>query len=348
MSHEDDKLLESVVNLTKIHDKRSLEKALIEILSDFIDFDALILLRIPCSTNNEYVELAASIPKDIVQEKLKLIPHEYGDEHIEQDESIAQCIEEGEIISDKQSSSRRMLFPIIVNNTVVNILDIYGHRSNSSTKKFILNFIRIYSNYLAILVDSERDTLTGLLNRKTFDVQFAEYISASIEEKITDPSIEEKRRIDKNNTYYWIGVLDIDHFKNINDKFGHVYGDEVLLLFSNIMKKTFRNGDLLFRYGGEEFVVVLQKATKLDALKVYERFRKNVELFSFPQVERVTVSIGIVSIKAQKHPTAVLECADKALYYAKEHGRNQVCSYYELIKMGALEVQQAESDIDLF
>ena len=70
--------------------------------------------------------------------------------------------------------------------------------------------------------------------------------------------INERReeKVDVNN---WIGILDIDHFKSINDNYGHVYGDEVLLLFSDLMKKTFRGNDLLFRYGGEEFVVVLDE-----------------------------------------------------------------------------------------
>ena len=127
-----------------------------------------------------------------------------------------------------------------------------------------------------------------------------------------------------------------------------MYGDEVLLLFANLMEKTFRNTDLLFRYGGEEFVVVLSPATESDANMIFERFRKKLELFNFPQIGKITVSIGMVNIHTQEHPATLLEHADQSLYYAKEHGRNQVCSYNELIKSGELKVRQVESDIDIF
>jgi diguanylate cyclase (GGDEF)-like protein len=346
--HEDNKLFESVIRITEERDRRSLEKSLIETLSDFIEFEALILLRIPRTTDSEYVEVAASIPKEIIQEKFHLIPHEYGDTRVERDDCISLCLDNGEVISDTQNSLQRMLVPILVNGVVTNILDIYGHHSNSNSKILIRGFLRIYNNFLSILTDNEHDTLTGLLNRKTFDAQISKLFSEFTPEKNVDPSIEDKRYTKKNNTYHWISILDIDHFKIINDKFGHIYGDEVLLLFSNIMEKTFRANDFLFRYGGEEFVAVTPNATEADAFKIYERFRKNVESFVFPQVGQVTVSIGIGKIHAHEHPTTVLEHADKALYYAKEHGRNQVCNYHELIKADLLKEELRESDIDLF
>ena len=348
MSHEDYKLFESVIHITEERDKRSLGKSLIKTLSEFIEFDSLILLRVPRGEDNEYVEVATSIPGDVIQAKLNLIPHEYGNERVERDDSITLCINNGEIISDKHNNSPRMLYPVLVNNAVTHILAIYGHNNTSNTSKLILGFIRIYSNFLAILTDSERDALTGLLNRKTFDEQLTELVSEFVQENSTVSSKEIERRTVKKDIDHWIGLLDIDHFKNINDNFGHMYGDEVLILFSNIMEEAFRSSDLLFRYGGEEFVVVLPNVTKTDAFKSYERFRKNVELHNFPQVGRVTVSIGLAKIHAQEHPREVLQHADRALYYVKEHGRNQVCSYHELIKTGLLKEQQIESNIHIF
>ena len=127
-----------------------------------------------------------------------------------------------------------------------------------------------------------------------------------------------------------------------------MYGDEVLLLFADLMRKIFRSTDLLFRHGGEEFVVVLVPAAESDSFRIFERFRQNVELFEFPQVGQVTVSIGMVKIDAQDNPSTLLEYADQALYYAKEHGRNQVCNYNELIKAGILKVRHTKNDIELF
>ena len=348
MSEEEINLFESVIHITEERDKRSLEKALIETLSDFINFDSLILLRIPRNSNDEYLEVASSIPNNAFQDKLNTIPIEYGDQRIELDDRITQCIDNNEIISDKQSSIQRILFPIAVNNVVIGIMDLYGYDSSVNTDKLINGFLRIYSNFLAIINDNEHDILTGLLNRKTFDAQLSLLLSTPVVEKNITSSTESERRTDKDDTCHWIGILDIDHFKNINDNFGHIYGDEVLLLFANLMEKTFRNSDLLFRYGGEEFVVVLSPATESDARMVFERFRKKLELFDFPQVGKITVSIGMVNIHSQEHPTTLLEHADQSLYYAKEHGRNQVCNYNELIKAGELKVRQIENDIDLF
>ena len=350
MPDEEINLFESVIHITEERDKRSLEKALVGTLSDFIHFDSLILLRIPRNSNGEYLEVASSIPNNVFQDKLNIIPTEYGDQRIERDDRIAQCIDNNKVVSDRQSSIQRTLFPIAVNNVVTGVMDIYGYDSSVNTDKLINGFSRVYSNFLAIINDNEHDTLTGLLNRKTFDAQLSLLLStAAAAEKNTMSSSENERRIDKNDdTWHWIGILDIDHFKNINDNFGHIYGDEVLLLFANLMEKTFRNSDLLFRYGGEEFVVVLSPSTELDARMVFERFRKKLELFDFPQVGKISVSIGMVNINAQEHPTTLLEHADQSLYYAKEHGRNQVCNYNELIKSGELKIRQIESDIDLF
>lgn len=348
MSDEEINLFESAIHITEERDKRSLEKALIETLSDFVNFDSLILLRIPRNSSDEYLEVASSIPNNSFQDKLNTIPTEYGDYRIEPDDRTTQCIDNNEIISDKQSSIQRILFPIAVNNVVTGVMDIYGYDSSESTDKFINGFLRIYSNFLAIINDNEHDTLTGLLNRKTFDAQLSLLLSTPAAENNNISSTENEQRTDKDDACHWIGILDIDHFKNVNDNFGHIYGDEVLLLFANLMEKTFRNSDLLFRYGGEEFVVVLSPSTESDARMVFERFRKKLELFDFPQVGKVTVSIGMVNIHNQEHPTTLLEHADQSLYYAKEHGRNQVCNYNELIKSGELKVRQIESDIDLF
>lgn len=348
MLYDEHNLFESVIHITEVRDKRSLEKALVETLSDFIVFDAMILLRVQGDSDSNHLEVALSIPEDVIEEKLILIPDEYGDQRVQMDDCLARCIDKGEIISDKESDTPRILFPIIVNNTVTGILDVYGHHSTTGTETLIRGFLHIYSNFQAIINDNERDTLTGLLNRKTFDVQLSELLSAASPDKDNMLCAEAERRTSKAGTHHWVGILDIDHFKTINDNFGHMYGDEVLLLFADLMKKTFRSSDLLFRYGGEEFVVVLTSANEADAFKVFERFRQQLELFDFPQVGQVTVSIGIVKISALKHPITVLGHADKALYYAKEHGRNQVRNYYTLIKEGLLKEQHIESDIELF
>jgi len=346
MSSDEENLLESVIHITEERDKRSLIKVLFEVLSNLIDFDVIYFLHIPRGSEGKYLEIAESIPASVIHDHLQLLPNQQGEQHIIQDDAATRCINSREMITEVLNNSNRIMFPIIVNNDVTGILDVYGHDTTSNSETLIKGFVQIYSNFLAIIADNEHDTLTGLLNRKTFDAQLSELI-LDIDNKSVPFSYKE-RRTEKKDRHHWVGILDIDRFKSINDNFGHVYGDEVLLIFSDLMKKSFRANDLLFRYGGEEFVVVLAPTTESDAFIVFERFRQILESFTFPQVGKVTVSIGMVSINKQEHTTTLLEHADQALYYAKEHGRNQVCNYHELTKAGLVTSRDIQSDIELF
>jgi diguanylate cyclase (GGDEF)-like protein len=136
--------------------------------------------------------------------------------------------------------------------------------------------------------------------------------------------------------------MDLDRFKKINDTFGHLHGDEVLMLFSGLMKQSFRATDLLVRYGGEEFVVVLNDTTMANCEMVLDRFREKVAEHWFPEIGHVTVSIGAARIERKRLPAEVLDQADKALYYAKRSGRNRVCIYEKLGKQGLIKGYKPE------
>ena len=88
---------------------------------------------------------------------------------------------------------------------------------------------------------------------------------------------------------YWLAVIDIDHFKRVNDLSGHLIGDEVLLLLARQMRVNFRFHDQLYRFGGEEFVVLMRCTNHADALAALERFRHQIEIHAFPQVGPITV-----------------------------------------------------------
>jgi diguanylate cyclase (GGDEF)-like protein len=126
-------------------------------------------------------------------------------------------------------------------------------------------------------------------------------------------------------------ILDLDHFKKINDTYGHTSGDQVLQTFSNLIKKHIRDCDMAGRFGGEEFVVILADTSLKQAEVFAEKIRCAIEKESIvkdEQVIRVTVSIGVASYRKKHGNKALLlfEDADKALYQAKEQGRNQtVC-----------------------
>jgi diguanylate cyclase (GGDEF)-like protein len=119
-------------------------------------------------------------------------------------------------------------------------------------------------------------------------------------------------------------------------------------MFSQLMTKTFRINDPLFRFGGEEFVGVFECSNYRDIQSMLNRFRESVSQFVFPQVGRVTVSIGYTEILAGDVSSHLIDNADQALYFAKNNGRNQICHHGQLISDGILEKDKKIGDIELF
>lgn len=208
---------------------------------------------------------------------------------------------------------------------------------------------KIFRNFLNLLDCSERDTLTSLLNRKSFDDTF---FKATRRVEPSEASAHQLQASDHRQSALpsqcWLGVIDIDHFKRVNDGFGHLIGDEVLLLVARIMRSSFRHDDRLYRFGGEEFVVLLHAHDEEGALAVFERFRRNVQSYEFPQVGRITVSIGFTRMRYNDTPSAAFERADKVVYMAKENGRNQVRCYEQQPEFADSQTQGASSEIELF
>ncbi len=188
----------------------------------------------------------------------------------------------------------------------------------------------IYANQVALLDSKERDSLTGLPNRQTLEF--------CLNDVVVYHRSNQKSEIKPS----WMIALDIDHFKKINDSFGHLFGDEVLIHFTDLMKKMFRHTDFLFRYGGEEFVVILNNADPDEALAAIQRFHKEVENYNFPSGQ-VTVSIGYTIIDPITPPGLHFEHADRALYEAKRNGRNQIVNYDDVTSKSS-----HRDDVELF
>jgi diguanylate cyclase (GGDEF)-like protein len=122
-------------------------------------------------------------------------------------------------------------------------------------------------------------------------------------------------------------MLDIDDFKNINDVYGHVAGDKVLIFIANILKKTLRDGDKVFRYGGEEFIIILNRIDDAHCKKITSRLLDLVrgnKLIYKGEALRVTMSMGTTKYIQGDTPDTIIARADKALYKAKDSGKNQV------------------------
>jgi diguanylate cyclase (GGDEF)-like protein len=207
--------------------------------------------------------------------------------------------------------------------------------------------LRLFGNIGNLLDYGERDSLTELLNRKTFDSAF---LRATIAQQLASslPAPDERRHAYAVGSY-WLAVIDIDHFKRVNDHHGHLIGDEVLLLVARLMRRQFRHHDQLYRFGGEEFVVLMRCSDEAEAMQVLERMRSATAAHRFSQVGQITISIGFTAVRPGDSPSGAFERADKAVYYAKGNGRNQVCSHAALVAQGLLEDGAgAVGDMELF
>jgi len=166
------------------------------------------------------------------------------------------------------------------------------------------------------------DGLTGLYNQ----MHFFELLDL------------ETKKSQRYNLNYSLIIFDVDHFKNFNDSNGHLRGSETLRAIGAIMKKKFRSTDLLAKYGGDEFVIILPQTDKVGAYLAAERLREGVEKQVFPGAEtqpqkKITISIGLASYPEHgQTDEEILNHADKSLYFAKESGRNRTIMYNDTLE----------------
>ena len=240
------------------------------------------------------------------------------------------------------------VYPVIADRRCCALVELAGPEALSPEQQDVVcDLLRIYGNHLGLLQYGQIDTLTGLLNRKTFDSEFRGREDVQASEVQVSPA-DAERRADEQQLPRWLGVLDIDHFKKVNDGFGHLIGDEMLLLVAQLLRTTFRHSDHLYRFGGEEFVVLMRSASADAAALAFERLRSNVERFVFPRVGRITVSVGFTQVRPDDTPASAFERADRAVYHAKQSGRNRVTSHAALVADGTLSEAAPTGDVELF
>ena len=157
-----------------------------------------------------------------------------------------------------------------------------------------------------------RDQLTGLYNRRWIDEEIDQCVS------------KRRRRSDQR---FALLMYDIDHFKTINDTCGHETGDSVLMELSRRVKSMMRSGDIVGRWGGEEFIVIAHDINLDDAVKLAERIRESIASEPFSAVGTVTISFGVACAEDDDTPTSLFARVDSALYEAKNSGRNCVVAH---------------------
>ena len=311
-------LLDAIVKLTAQRDQDALAGSLV---------DAILTL-----TNAETVSVYA-LGGELGHLSAKVLAsnHEIVGSHItplDARAGLRACIEGGHTVTVplEADQGHQMIHPVIEQGNVVGLMIRQHKQSYDHHSDVIEGLMAIYANQQSLLNHQQRDGLTGLYNRVALQNWMGKALSSEV---------RAERRASDEAPLGCFAMFDIDLFKRINDSKGHLYGDEVLLVFADLMRESFRFNDLLFRYGGEEFAAVLSDTSLEAALTVLERFRETVAHHKFAQLNQVTVTIGVTQISHGLEAEKLVERADRAMYYGKNHGRNQV-NAFEWLEQGQI------------
>ena len=344
-------LIKHLVGITGHRDHSLLDVSVVGALHDLVGAIQVKALEVFRFRDETYVRPRVWVQDGRVVSSEETLGSDHGGELLAEFPTLVACISEHINSAEETSEDGHFILwlPIWLNDKVATCLQITNLTPYSThTRDIIEGILGVYRNYQSLLDYSERDSLTGLLNRKTFDEKFSKLVTGGIADEEQADYLDPERRSQSNVQQQWLAVVDIDHFKRVNDQFGHLYGDEVLILVANLLRLSFRSQDRVFRFGGEEFVILLRSTTREDAHRIFERFRTNVEKHDFPQVGQVTVSAGFAIISAAETPVVILGHADQALYYAKANGRNRICNYEDLLSGGSLQTQIASAPVEFF
>jgi len=241
-----------------------------------------------------------------------------------------------ELIETNQKTQQvEIWYPVNNNDRLIYLLGTTSPECNTTPLSTIYELIEIFTNILLLIDQRYRDPMTGLYNRYAFH----DIIRPILIPTDTDQPQEQE---------HCLAMLDIDHFKKINDTYGHMIGDEVLILFSRQIANMIRSDDAFFRMGGEEFITIIRNTSQEKSFETLERIRNLISESRFPRVGQITVSIGSAMFTQKSDPSAAIDRADKALYYAKSNGRNQTRNYETLLKEKKVTPASEENTIDIW
>lgn len=344
-------LINHVVRISARRDRTEINSAMVDALMDLFAPERLTIYRCYTGKRKTIVFACAGYGPQGQYLRNAYLPDHHFCQPIDRDPLLRQCRKELSAVLDYQEDgSHRVVFPVLRLDEPIYFIDLVLSDDFSADRRVtLMGLIEYFGNHIALLDYGEADTLTGLASRKTFDKHLFELLGQAASDELLGNEHQFARRALAPDSKHWLAVCDIDHFKRVNDNFGHLIGDEVLIMLSQVMRQSFRFDDQLFRFGGEEFIALLQPTDRLSAQATLDRFRTDVEKTVFSRVGHVTVSIGFSQLLSCDTPTDVIERADEALYYAKRNGRNQVVCYEQLIADGRLAAREiAKGEVELF
>jgi diguanylate cyclase (GGDEF)-like protein len=346
-------LISHIVRTSARRDRTEINDALLDAMEDLFSPKSLTIFRVFPGAKRTMVFACAGINREGRYLRNAYLPETDYCYPIDLDPLWLQVETENRAsLEPLPDGMNRIVFPIASVDHLIYLIDItISADATPHQRTALMGLIEYFGNHIALLNYGETDTLTGLPNRKTFDKHLFEVLgqaNADVQNEGRNTSTPHRRKGSQDGRH-WLAVCDIDHFKSVNDTHGHLIGDEVLVMFSRLMQDTFRFQDQLFRFGGEEFVAVLQPTNEASVQRAFDRFRQSVENHVFSRVGHITVSIGYSQLLINDTPPDVIDRADEALYYIKQHGRNAAACYEGLLNSGKLASKTSHTgEIELF
>jgi len=240
---------------------------------------------------------------------------------------VVNNIKEDDVFIDSEKSYVRSIacIPMIVYNDVIGVINVTNKRHGKDFTDEDVEMLKAVADQAAVAINKAQlwdmavtDSLTGLYVRRYFMVKLQ----------------EELHRAERYNNILSIVMADLDQFKNINDTHGHDAGDRVLTAIGKFLQQNIRDVDVVARYGGDEFVLMIPEAANDAAHKLSERLRKDLSEMKFEDFPPITISLGIATYPNDgADPEDLIRKADAAMYAAKSAGRNQVVKYTRNVKL---------------
>ncbi len=307
-----------------IHAKKDLLKEVTDLTNSLIEYSCLCLCLFDRKGIKLYYDLRESLPqRELTKTEKHLQLMAEGESENANMETV--FFEGSKEVDNKRTDKilSRFIVPLNIHNECIGYLSFLSIKPNAfapKTENIIQLLAHDFSMVFKLMLLYEetkelaiKDGLTKLYNKR--------YFLESLEKEFV--------RAKRFNEELSLILLDIDHFKKVNDTLGHIQGDSVLKEIGTIIKQAVRKVDFAARYGGEEFVVIAPNTSLQEIMEIAERIRKNTEQYPFKSEKEplnITISLGVATLTEKiKDKMELLKEADDALYQAKRAGRNQIC-----------------------
>jgi len=314
----------------------------LELLQPMLQCDEMVLYAV--DEDNLPVAKVRKTPDDI--EFLKEGKPEfdaYSPASPAEEQIVHDCVERRDVCRTCQGDSLEVAVPLVADGGLLGALKVTlaldgSPAERASTTERHEALLQELSRHLGLALKKTKledlstiDPLTGLFNKRQFDKAIEEHFA--------------RRR--RRQRAMALVMIDIDHFKQVNDTYGHRAGDAVLAEMGNIVKSSFRKTDTAFRYGGEELAVLLGSTALTKASQLAERLRAKVARHRFPLADggtmKLTISLGVAAVDSTcTEGAALVEHADRALYRAKRSGRDTVCVFSGTTEEGSTKPEQEQ------